>query len=96
MLLTSGRRTCFKPNGNGTLIGAVGWFSLGPSNELFSSRTPPPENPTDGVCDLDLRHVGINVLKAARDERISCRRRGYSIRQDGMKAAISALVPTEN
>jgi hypothetical protein len=59
---------------------------------LFSARAPPTKNPND---DLDLRHIGIDVLKAARDGRVSCRRRAYSIRQGGMKAAISALVPRE-
>jgi hypothetical protein len=65
----------------------------GPQNELFSARTPPTKDPSD---DLDLRHIGIDILKAARDGRVSCRRRAYSTRQGGMKAAISALVPRKN
>jgi hypothetical protein len=46
------------------------------------------------VRDLDFRHVGISLVKDARRAKTRGRR-GYSTGLGGMKAAISALVPSE-
>jgi hypothetical protein len=51
-----------------TSIGAAEWLSLAPSDERFSARTRRTGNPADEVRDLDLRHVGIGLLKARATE----------------------------
>jgi hypothetical protein len=74
-----------------TSIGAAEWLSLAPSDERYSARTRRTGNPADEVRDLDLRHVGIGLLKA-RDGRVSRRRRAYSTRLRCMKAANFCIV----